>query len=289
MTTQHQNGEVTQNGGLTRYAVGQETAPAVNPLAEEWSATGRISAGTIAVNMRTGEAETKSFARHNVADEAPPVTIMSSLKRLNGHDTVELEPGNPASRTLLTTAARMGLVRDGAGFQDVPSLGKEGGHNAPDIAAITAPQDPLTIPQAPALPPAEHFDEAEWQAFENDIHDMPQVAYDTTVAIATVACLDGTGLEAAATRLSRETGMEPARAAQYVEASVGMFTDVVTRAVAAEGVALADVDLFYSWCRGQRGLQNAIGALTSSRDVKPFQSMAREWAAKQARHQGVNA
>ena len=286
MTTQFQDGTVTQNGGVTRYVHGQETAPTVNPLTEAWSSAGRIGSGVVAVNMRTGESEINGYARHNVADEPAPTTVMSSLKRVNGQDTVELEPGNPASRTLLSTAARMGLVRDGAGFQDVSSLGKPEGQAAPDLEAIKAP---LTIPQTPALPPAEHFDEAEWKAFEGDIESLPQVAYDTTVAVATVACLDGTSLDAAASRLARETGMEPARAAQYVEASVGMFTDTVTRAVAAEGVAPENVDAFYAWCRGQRGLQNAISSLTASRDVKPFQSMAREWTAKQARIQAVNA
>ena len=286
MTTQFQDGSVTQNGGVTRYVHGQETAPIVNPLTEAWSASGRTGTGTVSVNMRTGESEVKGRAVYcEATDQASRPGVMASFQSHNG-GTVMVD----GMRTSMAVAKRLGaVVADGqGGYQDV-SLGKEGGHNVPAPEAITTPQDPLTIPQTLALQPAEHFDEAEWKAFEGDIQDMPQVAYDTTVSVATVACLDGTSLDAAAARLARETGMEPARAAHYVEHSAGMFRDTVTRAVAAEGVALENVDAFYAWCRGQRGLQNAIGALTSSRNVKPFQSMAREWTAKQARHQGVNA
>ncbi|KQP22893.1 hypothetical protein [Pseudorhodoferax sp. Leaf267] len=281
MTIQYQSGNISQHGGVTRVTHGQEDAAVHNPMAEAFSTVGRFNSPTLSVNMRTGETEAKGRTTYNAyEDQASRPGVMASFQPYNG-GTVVVE----GMRTSVANAVRMGAVRaDGhGGFMDVASLGK-----SEATTATTATPDPLTPPEADKLPSADHFDDAEWQAFETDIADMPQPVYDKTVAVATLACLDGTDLDAAADRLAREGGMDPARAQEHVQSAFGMFRDAVVRSVAAEGVSPAQADEFFAWCRGQRGLQGAISSLTVARDVKPFQHLAREYAAKQARAAGVN-
>jgi len=284
MTTQHiQDGIISQNGGVTSYKIGQEAAPAVNPLTAAYEAS-RVHSGTIAVNMRTGEMEAKGHTSHNsYLEQASRAGVMASFQPYNG-GSVEVE----GMRTSVKNALRMGAIRsDGhGGYMEVESLGKP---EAAPAAATTTPDDSLTPPEAGALPPAEHFDAAEWSAFEEQIAPIPQVAYDSTVALATVACLDGTDLEGAITRLARESRMEPEVARAQVESVYGMYQDTVVRSIASEGVAVHEAPGFFEWCRGQRGLQSAISSLTVSRDVKPFQALARQYSAFQARHSGVNS
>jgi hypothetical protein len=280
MTTQFTQGTITQNGGVTRYAAGQDSAPVINPLTEPHHMAGRANGGTVAVNMRTGETELKGRTTYNAyEDQASRPGVMASFQPHNGGSVMV-----DGMRTSVAVALRLGAVQaDGqGGYKDVA-----GKPEAAAEAAIT-PQDSLTPPEAGPTP-AEDFDAAEWSAFEKQIAPIPQVAYDSTVALATVACLDGGDLEGAITRLARDGQMEPEVARAQVESVFGMYRDTVARSVVSAGVGPEATEGFFQWCRNQRGLQSAISSLTVQRDTKPFQALAREYSAYQARHAGANS
>lgn len=278
-------GAVSQNGGVTSYRVGQDAAPVHNPLTEAWQAAGRANSPSVSFDASTGETRESGIASFTVGAQAHGAgdSVMSTFRSGRDGGSVEIEPGNPASRTSMAVAKRMGLITDGTGFRDTAGFNQPVG---PATQAGPAASEELQAPEGHSETP-EAFDAAEYAAFEADIADMPQVAYDTTVSVAVAACLDGGSLAAATTRLARESGMEPARAAQYVENIHGMYRDTVLRAVIPEGVR--NPEAFFTWCRSQRGLQDAISTLTVQRDVSKFKSLAREYSAYQARHSGVNS
>lgn len=285
MTIQHGSnltGAIEQSGGVTRVTYGQP-APEPASLGASREEPYKVITGTHrnGANPNGSQDEHSGHARFDVGTQTHSAgdSVMSTFRSGRDGGSVEIEPGNPASRTSMSVAKRMGLITEGTGFRDTA------GFNQPVGPATPAAPEALQAPEGPSETP-EAFDAAEYAAFEADIADMPQVAYDTTVSVAVAACLDGGSLAAATTRLARESGMEPARAAQYVENIHGMYRDTVLRAVIPEGVR--NPEAFFTWCRSQRGLQDAISTLTVNRDVSKFKSMAREYSAYQARHSGVN-
>lgn len=189
--------------------------------------------------------------------------------------TVELEPGNPASRTDVATAVRLGLIRPrlGGGYEDVANQAEA------REAALAEPQE---VPQED--PGAGLFSAAEDHAYAQLIDPLPQHAYDGALASMVAAVAHGKGTEdAAAAQLSEAAGIEPTQAAEMVAAAHAHYSRVVARALAPLGLTGDHLAAAYVHMQTKEParLQDAIQRLTHGRDVGGFKVLAQSYLAAQ--------
>lgn len=262
---------VTQQGSITRMAIGQpEAAPAAVPYEAN-----KVSQGTARLNMGHGEVTQAGVTRYQAGQDRPTGSVMATRQNVNGHDTIELEPGNPASRTHLKAALAAGLVEP-VGSGEYRDKGTPEGTTGP---AADAPADGLE--DAPADPGKGVFSPEEDKDWAADIEPLPQHAYDAAVASVTVALLSGASSpEKAAQNLAEQAAIPMELAMQYVDAGYAMHERIVAREVASLGVT--DKESFYTWARESKSkaLQNAIQQLTLARNVTPFRHLALEFKSR---------
>jgi len=198
-------------------------------------------------------------------------SVIATRDTVAGHDTVELIPGNAGSRTHLRTAVEAGLIREvfPGRYEDVQDVAQ---------AQQRLQGTPTDRPAAPADPGAEVFSSVEDAAFSQVIAPLPQHAYDAAIAAGTVAAVAGGDLTQAAQVLTQNARMEPAQAAEMVQAGHGYFERVVARAVAPLGIVGERKEQFYEWARSRPDqLRNALHALLLTRDPAQFKTLGADF------------
>lgn len=230
----------------------------------------RVYAGPVKFTAGDTEAQhSGSYARHVVShDGVQGGSLVATLRSEGAARTVELEPGNPASRTRLEVALREGLVREVA----------PGRYE--DATRQQAPQQQQTQQPAPTEPQqSPNFSTEEVSHFEQIIDPLPQHSYDRAVAALTVTAVNGTGtFEAAAQTLAESAGMEPSRALEVINAGYAVHEAAVARSVAQMGIQGAHKEAFYDFCQTKpRQLHEAIQNLTARRSTSGFDTLAAEY------------
>lgn len=230
----------------------------------------RVHTGPLRMTMGPSGGVTSVGHTNHVYSDAGTTggSIMSTLRTTGSAASVELQPGNAASRTLLATAEREGLIRRGL----------TGAYE--DAAAPTEPA-PGQQQQVEQAPPAEdpssgamdHEEEALWQ---EDIEPLPQHAYDGAAASVVNLVAHGMGsFEDTAKSLASSAGIDPALALEYVQQGYGMHERIVARALAPMGLQGGQLEAFYTAAqRHPAKLQDAIQKLVHGRDVSGFKAMA---------------
>ena len=268
----NENITIGQNGGVTRVQHGGTVEEATTTPAT--SDSSRVSHGVSRMTFgEGGELTQQATTRYTVGQDAITTSVMATLQRVNGKETVELQPGVPGSRTFICQALADGLIepvgngqyRDkGAAAIDPegkPEAGSEADTEAEPIDPGRGVFDPL--------------EDSDWSASIEPLH---QSAYDATAASITVAVLSGAdNLERAAANLAEQASIDPALARMYVTEGHDMYERHVAKAAAESGVE--DKAGFYSWLRDSKGraLQSAIQSLTQGRDVSAFRTLAVEY------------
>ena len=265
------NMNISQQGSITRMTIGQpEAAPVEVPYESS-----KVSQGVTRFNTGHGsEVSQSGVTKYTVGQDRNTSSVAATLQRVNGADTVELIPGNPASRTHIRQALADGLIEPVG-----PGLWRDKG--AAEGSASPAAAVPVDGPEAaPVDPGVGVFDPAEDEDWNAAIEPLPQFAYDAAAASVTVAVLSGAdNLDKAAHNLAEQTGIPAELAAEYVQEGQAMYERVVAKEVAAMGIDAAQKPAFYEWLRQSKGraLHQAIQSLTAGRDVAPFRMLALEF------------
>lgn len=242
--------------------------------------TTRVHTGAITYQHGADEAQQAASGRYSA-----PITgtqgdsVMATLSKF-GTPSVEMQPGNPASRTSLEVAARMGLIRmEGGAWVDAVNV--EGQAAALDRALRDEQPEPKDTPD-----PLEVFDRDQTIAFADAIAPIPQHAFDIAQSHAIAGLMEGQTLDQLAAEVGAQMarnagqGMEPADGAAVVEQGYALYEDAVARAIAAEGVGAEAKQAFYKALReGHQGpLQDAVQKLVYGNDTSGFRALARQYA-----------
>lgn len=262
---------ISQNGGTTRVSHG--AAPAEAPAYVE-PPLARVSTGVTRMNMgEGGEVSQNGVTRYTVGQDKNTSSVMATLQRVNGKDTVELVPGVAGSRTFIRQALADGLIEPvGQGQYRDKGAAPEAAEGSPETQPEAGLEEASSDPGEGVFDPQE---DADWNAA---IEPLPQSAYDVTAASVTVAVLSGAdNLDRAAANLAEQAGIPPALAAQYVREGHDMYERLVATEASAAGVQ--DKAGFYGWLRESKGraLQSAIQSLTMGRDMTQFRVLANEY------------
>lgn len=243
----------------------------------------RVIEGAIAVNGSAGEVRTVAYGRHS-----EPITgtagasVASTLQARYGPTaSVELVPGNPASRTSVEVAANMGLIRrDEAGnWVDVAPAEQQ-------AASLEKQLNPEQPQQQEEQGGDEVFDREAYLAYADAIAPLPQTAVDVAQAHAVAGIFEGQSLSQVTAevgqRLARDSGLglEPSQAAEVVRHGVQYFEGAVARVAALEGVDATMKEAFYESLRqgNQAGLRDALSKLVYQGDASGFRELARAYA-----------
>jgi hypothetical protein len=242
--------------------------PTIQPTARVVGGTERFTAGAGSESM--GPA-------NYVASQAGVAggSVAATLQGYGAQRSVELEPGNPASRTLVAHAIRDGLlIRDYAGNLI----------DAPDQAERVADAQKQPEEQKQEDPGEGHFDADADKAWAAAIEPLPQHAYDGAAASVIGAVTTGNwGLDRVAEGLAKSASLEPGEARAFVEAGYQMHRAVVDRTAASVGIDGPLLQQFYADARSRPGeLQNALQELVLRRDVSAFKRMASQFASNVA-------
>lgn len=198
--------------------------------------------------------------------------------RYSGGATVQLVPGDESSRTTVSVAERMGLIRRDEGGNWV-----DASDNAAQAAAVAkASRADEPQPEQKNQDEASPFDQADSVAFADAIAPIPQGAFDVAQAHAIAGVLEGQTESAlvaeVATRLAQNAGggMSPDQAAEAARKGLTVYSGAVAKLAAAEGISGDRLQDFYAELRaGQSGkLQDAIQRLVYSNDMRGFRALA---------------
>jgi hypothetical protein len=262
-------------------------APEPGPSSRVYGGVTRATANDEGFSAETvGEVVRMTHSRDGVAGGS----ISATLDRRGATDTVEMIPGNPASRVSVATALREGLLRRGASGSLEDARGSTSqtseSKTAPQGADLSTQQNAQA--QADALAEAQAlkgvFDAKEDRQWAHTFEAIPEHAFNGASASMVKALTFGEGFEGAANNLARSTGMDPSAAMELVEYGYSAQRAIVDRAIANAGVPAAEQEAFYAYCVENPGkLQEAIGRLMHGRDVSKFQALARSWIARQQR------
>lgn len=262
--TRTESGEVIQVGSVTRVVHGQAASEVMQAPPE----SARVNTGPVRWSASTG-AQSVGVARYQVGAEAPRSgSVMATLQRQNGMATVELEPGNPSSRTIISTALRDGIVRE-----TFPGIYE-------DMAApATGPQQQSE--QETAEPPGEAslFDQREAAIWQEEIAPLSQASYDSAVAGTVAAVVTGEGdIEGVARRLAEANGMQPEQALEFVETGIEWHQRTLTNDLAKQGLVTQDnAQAFYDSLHGNPRLTEAMQQLAFEGRSDVFQELALGW------------
>jgi hypothetical protein len=203
---------------------------------------------------------------------------MATLRHEGGQQTIETEPGNPASRTVIATALREGLIRE-----------TWPGHYE-DAAPVSAPAregtgEPLEAPDANADDkPYAYLDAKELGIWQQEVEPLPQAAYDAAVAGAIAVITRGGAagefddFDPVVRQLAEAAGMEPDRARELVEVGAEWHAASLARALQEEGLLSQDsVPSFYESVRGSPKLPQALQELMLLGSTNGFRALALEF------------
>ena len=216
--------------------------------------------------------DAQSVSRYSVADEQPhnSGSIVATRQTVNGFDTVELQPGNPASRTTLETAFRTGLIRElGNGiYADVAGTTPQG---VPQQAPSETPQAQPEGEQAFGFLP-----KGDAELWNRELEPLPQQSFDN--AVASVVSSIGTGrtdLSGVAAKLAADAGLELDHAQEFVDTGVEFYKRSLSQDLAKNaGIPKSSVEDFYKWAQGQRRLPEALSKLAHEGSTSVFREMA---------------
>lgn len=231
----------------------------------------RVIGGAVQMTYGSEPVEAGPVARHVESQQGRHgAPVMSTLRR-GSTDSVELEPGNPASRTSLAVAERDGLIRRNAAgvYEDVLK-------STAEPTAASAENDPSDDqPDADAGV----FNAEEDSLWAEDIAPLPQSAYDSAQASVVAVIAHGMGsVEDTAKSLAKSAGIEPAMALDYVTEGIAMHERTVARALAPLGLTGGRLEEAYAAFRDQPArLQDAIQRLVHQRDPSGFREMATDF------------
>lgn len=277
----HENARVdSMSGGAVRVSFG---APAANAPAPVAPPSTRVYNGGHRIHGDGSAESTGGVTRwvHSTAG-TPGASIASTLQKMNGQLTAELEPGVPGSRTPVTSPVFRGLLRRDAfgGWHDVGA----GDSTSPAPAAAQAAQQPEPQQQAEAFDTEGVFDAAEDAAIAADFANVPEPAFRSMMASATGAMVLGRDLGQTVSRFARDTGIAPEVASEMVENAIWATRQIVNRSLLKAGLREDDLDAFRKHLEANPGqYQNAVSYLTHGRDVSVFQKLGAEWLQRKDR------
>jgi hypothetical protein len=282
--TRHEDGTITQVGGVVRVTHGQP-APQDPAMQQAIPATTlRTGNSHYEIDQSTGGVRSRNHASHQTSStpENPQQSIMGSLKSMGGQKTVELEPGNPASRTLLSSAVKDGLVVETAPgvFVDRSLFGGAGNQEG-SSGNVEAPEG------APEESPLGVYDEAELDIWNQEVASIPQHSYDKAVAGVTAALAEAAPerLEGVISSLASSTGMEPEQAREFVETGIEWYAETIARdLVKSVGITRAQVEGLWDQFRtqGHPRLAEAIQEVAITGQANVFREVAKEFKVQQA-------
>jgi len=240
----------------------------------------RVSTGVTKLTIGSSgnnSIEQSGVTRHNTFHDRNTSSVMGTMQRVNGVDTVELQPGNSASRTNIKQALKDGLVTPIGNGLYANANASEGRNYQPTQQQPTATTGDTTeqLQADPGLGVFIPEEDAQWQDW---IDPLPQHSFDAASAGVTAAVLAGDdGFAKSAAMLAESAGIEVAEALNYVEEGYALHERHVAREAAAMGVT--DKQGYYSWLRESKPqqLHRAIQALSAARDVQPFRILALEY------------
>jgi hypothetical protein len=275
----------TLAGGTLRISHGPQPGPDTyvhGPQQRVHSGATRYTAG------QDGDASSASFTRHVVTDAGTAGgSILATLRREGGAATVETIPGNPASRTLVESALREGLlVRNAAGAL----ADAEGKGDAPrTLETVQAEQQAVQVAQqqaaSQAQAEADHgvFSAEEDRSFVEAMAPVPDEAYRPAVSKGIAALALGQDLDGVVRQLAESGRMEIDAAGEVVEAGRAYFQNIANRAVMQAGIPEAHLPAFYESLQGNPNLlMSALNAMATARDVSVLRKAAHEWASNNA-------
>lgn len=268
----------TLSGGATRVSFGvpgADTPMAQPPATRVGNGGMRWTAG--------GELEqTGGVAKYvHSADGVTGGGIMATRQRVNGQETVLLEPGNPHSRVQLAFAVSEGLVRETAPgiFEDVRAA--DGTQRT--VHTVQAEQQAQRAAQANAAAQAVAgvFDAEQDRAYVADVETIPAHAFNAAVPAVMQAMVLGQEPTSAIELLVRHGQMDAAAAAEKVANLTYYHEQAVARAAVGQGVREADLPAFWAACLEEpSAAMSAMQHLVYSRDPSRIQAMARAWVGK---------
>lgn len=218
--------------------------------------------------------------------------ILASLSSSYGRPSVEIEPGNPASRTDVRTAERMGLIKaDGKGGWEAVR-GTDGSQRT--LSTVEAEEQKQLQQQDTVRQQVSRIDtegvfldseDAQWRT---TMEAVPEHVFGPVMASMTNAVLLGGDFDTATRRLVQDSGMEPDQAAEVVNTAAQLQQNIVDRAMEKVGLSGEALEAFYEAARNDpRRLGNALQYLMHGRDVSHFQQWGREFAATVERRAAV--
>lgn len=270
-------------GGVTRVSVGRQPEEQSSPMTQEWQPT-RVHSGAVRFDPRTGVAEsTGGVTRHTVTfDGVQGGSVASTLRRDGTSRTVELIPGNPASRTDVRSAQRAGLIELDASGNWRDTADRVG--NVQRLAEETgqAPQQP----QEPQQATNEAFSVEEMQEWGRVIDPIPQSSYDAAVARAIDVAVTGKadGMARIASALASTAGMDAGQASEVIQAGLAIYQRAADRALGRIGLAGEDLQSFYSHVRSDPAmLRNAVQQLVLTQNPKVLVDLGVKYQQKRMR------
>lgn len=269
----------TLSGGAQRVTFG---APAANVPAPAAPPSTRVYNGGVRIHGDGSAESTGGVTRwvHSTGG-TPGASIASTLQKVNGRLTAELEPGVPGSRTPVDSPVFRGLLRRDAfgGWHDVGGSGA-----ASPTPAAEQPAQQMQQQQAEAFDTEGVFDAAEDAAIAKDFANVPEPAFRSMMASATGAMVLGRDLGQTVSRFARDTGIAPEVASELVTNAIWSQQQIVGRALLKVGVREEDFDAFRKHLEGNPGAyMDAVSHLTHGRNVSKFQQLGAEWLQRKDR------
>lgn len=262
------------NTGVTTYSTYQPAQDALRDAmqAAPYEST-RVGSGPISYSFDSGEVTSAGGpVRHVMSfDGTPGGSVAATVQNQGAFKTVELIPGNPATRTTVQAAIRAGLIeKDGrGGYRDTATVQDA-------VQAVTQEMNPQAAPEAQQ---DAHFLPAEVQQWAQAIEPIPQQLYDAGVARALDAAAKGGTMDHVVMSLARDVGMAPEEAAAVVTQGVQTYTAAVERALARVGVTAAEREDLYAWMRKEEPghMRHALQQLVLGQRTEEFTKLAMRW------------
>lgn len=268
----------TLAGGTVRVTLGVHQAQTEAPASAAPSV--RVRNEAMSWNAESG-LQKSSFTRH-IHDTGGTAggSIMATRIRQNGHDWVEMEPGNPSSRVQLAHAEREGLVRRIAPgiWEDVKNT--DGSQRTMQTVQAEQQAQQLAEQREAAHAAAGVFSEQEDRAYATEVESIPEHAFNAAVPAVIKATALGQDPTDAIELLVRHAGLDRAAATEKVQNLAWYHEQAVARAAVGQGVQPAELPAFWQAALGSPGpVMDAMHHLVYSRDPSRIQAMARAWVA----------
>jgi hypothetical protein len=290
--TRHEDGTVSQVGGVTRVTHGAAPQEDRAASAQVSTTSTRVGGTVTRFNGLTGEAVSTSGHvqyRSDVNRPNPSGSVMQSIRTEGGSKTVELVPGDPSSRTLLSVAVREGLVVETAPgiFTDRVAPGQP--LQAADQTSRESKEQAEDNPLADTI-----YDPKEMDIWSQEIADIPQHSYDGAVAgvTAALASANPDKLEGVISSLAQSAGLEPEQAREYVETGVEWHAASIARDLEKSlGMSPEQIDRFWDQFRDKPHprLAEAIGEVVNTGRADVFRELALDFKRRSAQATDMTA